>query len=236
MKFIFITLIFLLLILWPTQVSAATLSNPSYNLDLNTNGTVREPTPIKENVSENVVTNSSAKIIKGDNYIAYLSYEEDNSNLPLLISISSDSLNFGNVKPGESVIRTHSLTVLPGFSNGYEVLSYEDHALLEDNVNIPDTSCDSGSCTQVLADTWSVPLTYGFGYRCDNVKGSSCDTQFGRAYYKRFANQELGETAVKIISSSRNTQSILSYKINISGSQTLKGYQNTIYHILTPQL
>ncbi|MBI4091723.1 MAG: hypothetical protein HY427_00755, partial [Candidatus Levybacteria bacterium] len=90
------------------------------------------------------------------------------------------------------------------------------------------------------AAAWTSPLTYGFGYRCDNVSGSDCSSAFATTnFYKQFASEEAVEPAQVVMSTSnvgRNRQGKITYKINISASQPAGIYQNVIKYIATPSI
>lgn len=217
---------------------ASTMSNSSYQLDINSDAPTPFPKPTIAPEKKVEVSNKNVRIINGDNFTAYLSYEDDTQHLPFIIESSTPVLNFGKIVPGEPLIRTQSITVLPGSARGYDVIGYENHSPQAGSSLIPDTTCDTGNCTNILADTWTIPLTYGFGYRCDDVKGQICDAGFKKDLYKRFSNEALSENPVSILSSAEpiNSESIISYKINTSATQADKAYQNIIYDIAVPHL
>lgn len=226
-------------VLLSNPIHAQSMKNSSYILDLNANtsgGTNPDVTPVPPILTNNET--SLPKAISGNNFISFLSYNEDTKHLPLVLSTSNDLLNFGIIQPGEPIIRTHALTVLPGSAQGYQVLSYQNHTLERDGVQIPNTTCDNGSCTSVLSDVWTIPLTYGFGYRCDNIANKPCAQDLKKDYYKSFANEKADEFPASVLTETENikSQAIISYKVNIPGSQANKAYQTTIYHIATSNL
>lgn len=231
-------LVALVLLLTPSSGYAVSMSNSSYILDVTNDISSPQPTatPEDEEVAPPITQNT--KLISGDNYLVYLSYDDDVKNLPFLFSTSGDGLNFGKVIPGEPLIRTQSFTVLPNTSHGYQVVAFEDHVLQRDGASIPDVSCDAGNCTSILSDVWQNPLTYGFGYRCDNTTGMSCTTGFEQNRYKRFANDQAKETPQPVLDSrvGEKSESVISYKLNVAGNQPEKGYQNIIYYITVPSL
>lgn len=240
MKYLYaIILLVLFFTLSVIPARAQSMENSSYILNLNNNASEVEPPDVTP--ESTVLTKNEtglAKTVSGDNFISFLSYDNDTKNLPLVLSTSSDELNFGNIQPGEPIIRTHALTVLPGSAQGYQVLSYQDHTLEADGIQIPNTTCDNGSCTPILSDIWVIPLTYGFGYRCDNLEGYACDPYLKKDYYKSFANEKANVFPAEVLKETGNikSQAIISYKVNISGNQADKAYQTTIYHIAAPNL
>ncbi len=234
MKFL-LPIIGLLILAIPAY--AQSMSNSSHTFDINNDPNEPTPTQQAQKVEEQPdEVSHSNRVISGDNFVAYLSYDDDTGYKPLVSSISSDSLNFGKIVPGEPLIRTQSIRVIPGTDHGYQVVVSENHGLKNGDSLIPDTSCDTGNCTQILSDVWDNPLTYGYGYRCDSVSGSGCTNGFEKDQYKRFPNDAAGESSVTMIEATNRSDSIVSYKLNVAGIQPDKAYQNIIYYITAGSL
>lgn len=222
-----------LLFLYLVPLQAQAMSNSSYSIDINSDP-VPTPTPYTIPESKDL---QNPKVINGNGFLALLSYDDDYSNSPLTLILSTHELNFGDLIPGEPLIRTQSLSVITGSNYGYELLISEDHNLSTKSASIPDTSCDSGNCTNVIPDIWLNPLTFGFGYRCDDQEGKSCVKDFASHFYKRLSNESNGEVAIPVLSSisnNRPTRALLSYKLNIAGSQAQNQYQNIVKYNLIP--
>lgn len=185
-----------------------------------------------------VKVDHESKTISGPGFTAKLSYEDDLKNLPLVITTSSDTVNFKEVKPGEAVIRSLSLEIIPGSAISYQVIGDQDENLKSEKHEISSTSCDSGNCNQILSDTWILPLVYGFGFRCDDLTGNICSPKMPKEHYKRHANYNLNEQPARILSSSVDNpgSAILTYKINIPGNQPQGGYQNILEYIIVPNI
>lgn len=184
----------------------------------------------------------SPGLYSGTNYNVRAGFQYIDSLIPFTFSISTTDINFGTLVPGEPITRDNTLTVSNGSATGYQVTVEEDHPLRisPTNKDIPDTTCDAGNCSYTTAAAWTSPLTYGFGYRCDNASGSDCNSAFATAnFYKQFAGQEAGESAQVVMSSTnvgRNRQGKITYKINIPASQLTGIYQNTIKYIARPSI
>src|SRR5579872_5249628 len=90
-------------------------------------------------------------------------------------TVTPTDLDFGTVDPTSPVSRTNILDVL-STASGYSVTATENHSLqtASASATIPDTTCDSGLCTPSSSSLWASNLTYGFGYRCDNVAQTDC--------------------------------------------------------------
>lgn len=216
------------------------MSNDSFILDLNSPQQGSQNTSKSTKVDQiSIPSDDSENFIQENGFTARLSYDSETKRLPLTITISNTTLNFGEIKPGEPLTRTHSITVEPGATPNYQILASEDHDLTsETNGHIPNTSCDSGNCTQYIADLWTNPLTYGFGYRCNSIQGGLCGKEFTTDFFKRYANTAAGELPVPLASGAlpQTGKLVIDDKINIPGTQTMGGYQTTIKYILVPSL
>ena len=133
------------------------------------------------------------------------------------------------------------LTSSNGSAPGYKVIGEETNAPKTPQAGqIQDTTCDAGTCTERVASVWESPLTYGFGYRCDNIAGKSCGKDFeGENFYKQLANRQNGEPAEIVMSGSSmdsNIRTQITYKLNIPATQIKGHYQNTIIYIAIPSI
>lgn len=163
------------------------------------------------------------------------------SSTPFSFSISNASIDFGKITPGEPLIRTTNLSVSTGDASGFVVFVSENEPLSNSSgATIPDTTCDTGNCSEGIAGTWASPLTYGFGYRCDNINGISCMQSFNNlGYFKSFPNAAMNENSQYVMQAEANTSpytSQITYKLNIPGTQSPGVYQNTTQYIALPSL
>jgi len=79
-------------------------------------------------------------------------------------------------------------------------------------------------------------LTYGFGYRCDNVSGSDCAFTTANNY-KQFADTSHSETPQSVMTGvnvGKNIKTQITYKLNISATQPPGDYANVVRFIATP--
>lgn len=153
-------------------------------------------------------------------------------------SISQTLIDFGTLEPNNPVSRTNTLSINTNSIYGYSISAIEDHSLSIPNSStlIPDTTCDNGQCTNSLASLWVNALTYGFGFRCDNVVGTDCASDFSSANtFRPFASTKNNQTP-QILASGTSGQktSQVTYKVNISGTQAPGLYSNNISFIATP--
>lgn len=216
-KLFFIGLpIYLFLGLLSPTVNAATMNNDSYTLD---NQSVQIQ-PFKKELTKPKV--QTQKIItSGDNYTVATSNPD-----AFTFELSQDSSNFGKLQATNPVLR--NLTLGISSSRGYQILATEDHPLqTETQVAIPDTTCDNGSCSESTPAPWVNTLTYGFGYRLDTMEPDS---------YKQFADSSRNEAFQPILEGLQalNQEAKITYRINISGTQTVGAYTNVVTYIATP--
>jgi hypothetical protein len=182
----------------------------------------------------------TAKRKKEPNYKIQTGFSLTRSTTPFTFSISETIIYFGTLFPTNPIKRTNKLTVSNGSANGYLIIAFEDKELsaLESSAFIPDTTCDNGLCSEARSAAWTNPLTYGFGYRCDNVVSSNCAKGFSEVgFYKQFANNSKSEIPHKVVSGTNGKIDKIvqiTYKVNISGAQQFAFYNNTITYIAVP--
>lgn len=179
-------------------------------------------------------------LYSGSNYKVRAGFQYIKTTIPFSFTISSIFIDFGPVTPGAPVTRTNNLTISNGSAYGYSVVASENHPLRVDatGASIPDTTCDTGTCSEITSAAWVNLTTFGLGYRCDNVSGTDCNSGFAIATnYKQFASSESAELAQPImqgVNAGRNIQSQVTYKVNISATQQAGSYQNLINFIAIP--
>jgi len=181
-------------------------------------------------------------LFSGPNYSVRSGFQYYYSIIPFEFAVSSQFVDFGPLIPGTPVTRTNRLILSNGSAFGYDVVVFENHALrvFSTGNDIPDTTCDSGTCSETTSAEWSQNTTYGFGYRCDDITGTECDSGFTTAnYYKQFANLEELETLQSVMSGAnvgKDFETQITYKVNVSSTQAAGLYQNLVTYIATPSI
>ena len=158
--------------------------------------------------------------------------------IPFSFTISDLSIDFGTLTPNvfPSPPPTNTLTVSFGGAGGYAVTANENHPLQlqATATNIPDTNCDT-SCSETTAAVWTNTAKYGFGY---NMSGNDIPVAFiNSTYYKQFADKSALETSQEVMGSSnvgKNRVATVTYKVNISPTQSAGNYENSIMFLATP--
>lgn len=152
--------------------------------------------------------------------------------------ISQTILDFGALTATNPVIRTSDITFSTP-THGAQIFSYANHPLINtEKITIPDTTCDTGTCTQSIPSAWENDLTYGFGFRCESKAKEVCGRDFaGSNSFKQFSDSSAKESPIPIILNQQSKHSTIArmiYKINISGTQSVGGYSNTVTYLAIP--
>ncbi len=231
-----VTILFLLLLI-PFSAHAQSMSNNYYILQQEdiSNRTAQKTT---QNYSNTATGSAVADVYIAKNYNVRSGFE-GLPNSPFVFSVSQTSIDFGTLSPNNPILRTNNLSILSGSAYSYSVLAFEDHGLTSSKgESIPDTTCDNGSCTQITGADWNSILTFGFGYRCDNLSGNPCSDEFiDKSFYKRFANNSRSESAQEVLAGESNPKekkAQITYKVNISPSQSQSVYSSSITYIAMP--
>ena len=228
---------FLYLALFTMSVNAQTMTNAEYMIQMgNLNSIAGHPSGPNYKVLF-TVGQTGAGLYSGTNYKVRSGFEYIKSIIPFRFAVSSIFIDFGTISPTIPVLRTNQLTVSNGSAFGYQVTASQNHNLRIDpyGVEIPATACDGPSCTPTTAATWPRSLTKGFGYRCDNIAGTDCDSQFVSSsnYYKPFISSPSATIVMNGHNVGRNKVAQITYKLNIAGSQVAGLYTNVINYIAT---
>jgi len=202
------------------QVSAATMSSDTYTIDEKRIDIAPHTIPLKAPPIPSAKTQSTAP-----------------NNASFAFEVSDTLIDFGELVATTPVIRKTTLTITSP-QNDYAVFISEDNPLFADKgARIPDTTCGNGSCSEITAGPWTSKLTYGFGFRCDNLVGNDCSSDFTQDdYYKQFADSSRTEIPQALLTGTegKTTQAQVTYKINISRTQPKGAYSNIVTYIASP--
>jgi len=152
-------------------------------------------------------------------------------------TISDLNIPLGQLTPGVHSTRTNTLTISTRGAGGFTVYAYAVSPLrtLDDQAEIPNTTCDDGSCTISNASPWILPTIAGFGFNAD---GDTAATDFIDAtYFRPFANQEDLEPMQVVMTSpniAKDESVTITYKAGITGSQSAGNYQTDIIYVAVP--
>ncbi len=224
---------YLFICLFPTHALGDTLSNGSYSINVGNIDTNPQPTQRPKQTSQVLGTSApQPEFTTGPNYTV------NTSNDSLSINTSQNTIDYGILSSTNPVTRISNIS----FSNsqfGAEILTYENRPLetIKNDI-IQNTSCDDGDCSSFTAAVWTNTLTYGFGYRCDSQDSTLCDPQFANAdYFKQYPEDSLDELAEPLLisnHSSHTNKAVVTYKVNIPGTQKPGAYYNSITYLAVP--
>ena len=160
-------------------------------------------------------------------------YQIDNFSF----QISKVLIDFGELVENTHNTDSHTLTITTKGAGGYSVYAFEEHPLRQKNGSeeIPDTTCDSGSCSYTNAAVWTNQNIAGFGY---NMSGNDIPANFiDNTYYKSFADNESADE-MQVVMSSNNIanqrQATVTYKAGIGGFQASGNYETSIVYVAVP--
>jgi len=151
-------------------------------------------------------------------------------------SLSTTTINLGMLSDQAFSDGSVTMTVSTR-GGGYIVRAYESYPLRHSsgNTSIPDTTCDSGNCTEATADVWTDPGNEGFGY---TLSGSDIPAAFvNTTYFKQFADGASSEQPQTVMSSSsyvKDRQATMTVRAAAAGSRAAGNYENSLIFIATP--
>lgn len=150
----------------------------------------------------------------------------------LTMEASTDRLDFGILTPTSVTKRTITLS-LTGTSEDFILYVFENHGLRNENgVFIPQTSCDTGTCSKHVASEWISTLSYGLGYSC---LGSTCDRDFKQTAYRPFGNH-LTSFSEGTLGIGFKREVTLPVQVNVPGTQESGSYENTLLLMAVPSI
>jgi len=215
---------------------AETLISPNYTIRM---GNFNITSGLKSSASYNLtdtVGQTVAEYFSSAGYHVKAGFQYIYTLYDFSFSISSLAVNLGALTPNTFTTGSHTLTVsAPG--QGYSVSAYETSKLKKSGSSdtIPDTTCDSGPCTETSATVWTTPTNNGFGY---NLTGNDIAADFlGATYFRPFPDDSLSESPATVMtttSAGKNRIATVTYKVSPSGTQPAGSYSTQIVYIATP--
>lgn len=158
------------------------------------------------------------------------------TNAPLAVPFGTMALNTFKTL-------AHQLTVSTNASGGYVVTASENDQLGRNGgttPNIPDTLCDSGTCSETAAADWNTATNNGFGYSLQNVDAASIAFQYNdssRTFNsKQFADLAGSESVQTIFSSSTVADAedvYVCYRLSVGATQAAGDYENQVTYTAT---
>lgn len=165
---------------------------------------------------------------------------------PFSFIIDNLAINFGTLVPEIGTTAANTITITSPYGRGYQIMVAENHPLqINPSLQIPDTTCDSGPCSESSPGPWILSTTHGFGFNAIGINNSGVATNVGTSgyfgdgtYFRQFANISARETPQIIMSensSVKNRSARITYKVNITALQAAGNYENAINFIAIPK-
>lgn len=154
------------------------------------------------------------------------------------VTTTAATVPFGLMNANAFKKGCQTFTLNTNAGDGYSLTSQETDQLTNaGSQTIPDTTCDTGTCTESTAAAWATAsANHGLGHTCN---GLDCIGAYSSGSdFRQFASIADAETAVQMMSSSSpvtNSTSTVVYKISTSGSQPSGDYSNVVVYIATAQ-
>lgn len=151
--------------------------------------------------------------------------------------ISKTEIDFGELIEETHNTDSHTLTITTRGAGGYSVYAFEEHPLrqIQGANEIPDTTCNSGTCTHIVAAPWTDQTVPGFGY---NMSGNDIPANFiDSTYYRNFADNESADEMQIVMSSNsiaNARQATVTYKAGIGLNQASGTYQTAVVYVAVP--
>lgn len=150
----------------------------------------------------------------------------------LSLESSINALDFGILSPTTPTKRTVTFSIT-GTTEDIIMYVFENHDLRSENgINIPKTSCDSGTCSDHVAATWDSTLSFGLGYSC---LGSLCDADFTSSKFRPFSTT-LTSFASGTLGVGNKKEITIPVSLNIPGTQESGIYDNTLLFMVVPRI
>lgn len=226
--------VLLILSLLATPALAENLESSNYRIRLgNFNMTSGTKTSTSYTLTD-TVGQTAAGLFTSSGYSVKAGFQYLYTLYPFSFTISDLTIDLGTLTPNSFSTDSHTLTVsAPG--QGYSVTTYELNRLKNAGNFIPDTGCNSGTCTQSSAGVWDSTSAYGFGY---NAAGDDVTSDFVDAtYFRPFPDLSLGDSPQAVMttaSAGEGRSATITYQANISSTQAAGNYTTQIIYLATP--
>lgn len=160
-------------------------------------------------------------------------------------SVTGASVPFGSLGLSQFNNLAQRISCVTNSASGYSVtVGKVDYMhIINTDTTLPDTKCDTQTCTAVAPAIWSTDVgntNSGYGYSLQNINATNVGTTFISAanwQARPFANLSTGGTGVQIMWNS-STPSVterayVCYRIAINTLQTPGDYENEVNYVAT---
>jgi hypothetical protein len=157
-------------------------------------------------------------------------------------SVTADAVPFGSLLgAGYFNDLAQWLSCSTNSNNGYTVTVYEGNQMhnINDNVTIPDTTCDSGGCGVGTSGVWATDNTHskwGFGMQKLTANFTPINITVGTTFYAQaFGNGSAASTVVMRNASTplANETAWMCYRLTSSNAQEAGNYESKLVYTAT---
>ena len=145
------------------------------------------------------------------------------------------SANFGSVALSSFNNLAHLLSAVTNATGGYVVTVYETKPLtvVGNGITIPDTKCDSGTCSSGSPSTWATASNYGFGFGMQNI-GASVVNPGTTTTFEPFGTSAVPRTIMANGGKLSNTETAyICYRLSVGPMQAPGNYENELIFTAT---
>ncbi len=151
--------------------------------------------------------------------------------------LSKITIDFGQLLIGEHAQDSHTVTITSMSPSGYTVYAYQEHPLqlLDASDEIPNATCDAGTCTISNAQIWTNQSVPGFGF---NISGHDVPADFiNTTYFRPFADRSLSQPMQVVMSASsrsRDREATVTYQAGIGATEAAGDYATGVVYVAVP--
>jgi len=152
-------------------------------------------------------------------------------------SVTGTAVPFGSLSLGAFNNLAQHLTCVTNAPNGYVVTAYEDRPLTRIGAGdtIPNTNCDTGTCTATTTGAWSTDTTEsGFGYSLQNISVGTSAFSYQQGYRPFGVGAANAQTIMSNTSTpTANETAWICYRLVASTLQKSGDYDNKLVFTAT---
>ena len=165
-------------------------------------------------------------------------------NVSTDVTTTATAVPFGTMTLNTFKNAAQKLAIATNANGGYIITTVENDQLGKDGGTspmIPDTTCDTGSCTQSSQQEWATATNNGFGYSLQDIDSSGIAFTYasssGTWKARQFAATIESESPVQIMQNTSlpttTEAAYICYRLSIGSTQVAGDYENNITYTAT---
>jgi len=152
------------------------------------------------------------------------------------ISTTTTTIPFGSISANAFYIGCQDLIVSTNAGGGYSLTTQENRPMTAGSSIIPDTTCNTGTCTEATSAAWTTAANNGLGHTCFDQMGNDCNTVYNDGdNFRQFASMSAGETPQPIMASTTPAIATgrIKFRLSVGSGEAAGTYSNTVSYTLT---